>query len=132
MFAYSKKLLLLVAILGVCPLWAQNTSVVRGKVTDSSHKAVVSAFVVVTSQNTSLMRAATTDDAGEFQITALPVGIYKVEITAEGFRVFEMGEVRANIGQVTSLDVVLSREDEKAAARTQSDAPLAETSSTQL
>jgi hypothetical protein len=51
----------------IAPAWGQNSAEVRGKVTDASHKPVVSAFLIITAQDTSFMRAETTDDAGEFK-----------------------------------------------------------------
>ena len=101
--------LLIFVLLGTFPLWGQSTAEVRGKVTDVSHQPVVSAFVVITAQDTSLMRAATTDEAGEFQFASLPIGTYRLQVKAAGFMVFEAGAVRASIGRVVNLAVVLSQ-----------------------
>src|SRR2546423_408569 len=79
------------------PSWGQNAAEVRGRVTDDSHKPVVSAFVVVTSEDTLLMRAATTDDAGEFEFLSLPIGTYRLKVLADNFLVFEANSVRASI-----------------------------------
>jgi hypothetical protein len=87
---------------------AQNTAEVQGTIVDPHEHPVVSAFVVITSQNTALMRAATTNDGGEFKFSALPVGRYKVEVKADGFGTWQLDELRANIGQVVTLDIKLS------------------------
>ena len=87
--------------------YAQNTAEVQGKIVDPHGHSVVSAFVIITSQSTALMRAATTNDAGEFKFSALPVGRYKVEVKADGFGTWR-DELRANIGQVVTLDIQLS------------------------
>jgi hypothetical protein len=96
-------------LFGLVPSWAQTTGEVRGKVTDVSQKPVVSAFVIITGRDTSFMRAATTDDAGEFEFSSLPVGTYHIQIKADGFPDFEAIGVRASIGQVKQLDIVLSQ-----------------------
>jgi len=101
--------LLICVLLGTLPSWGQSTAEVRGKVTDAFHKPVVSAFVIITAQDTSLMRAATTDDAGEFEFASLPIGTYQMQVKAEGFLAFEASSVRASIGQVVNLEVVLSQ-----------------------
>src|ERR1017187_5997813 len=104
-----KAALLIFVLLGTFRLWGQSTAEVQGKVTDVSHKPVVSAFVVFTAQDTSLMRAATTDESGEFQFASLPIGTYRLQVKADGFMVFEAGAVRASIGRVVNLAVVLSQ-----------------------
>jgi hypothetical protein len=87
--------------------WPQSTAEIRGRVQDEAHGPVVSAFVLLTAEDTSLMRAATTDDAGEFAFPALPVGTYRVQASAEGLVSFDAKDVRASIGQVTQLDVLM-------------------------
>jgi hypothetical protein len=68
---------------------------------------VVSAFIILTAQETSTMRAASTDEIGEFVFPALPVGTYSLQVNADGFVSFDSKEVRASIGQVTRLQIVL-------------------------
>jgi len=91
------------------PVWGQNTAEVRGKVTDASHQPVVSAFVIITAQDASFMRAASTDDAGEFEFPSLPIGTYQMQVEADDFLDFEARGIRASIGQVVKLEVVLSQ-----------------------
>lgn len=106
----AQRIIVLCTLLLCClPLWGQSTAEIRGRVADASHRPIVSAFVVVTAQDASLMRAATTDEAGEFEITALPVGTYGVQVKADGFTTYEATDVRASIGQVVRLDVELSK-----------------------
>ncbi|HXW90344.1 MAG TPA: carboxypeptidase-like regulatory domain-containing protein [Terriglobales bacterium] len=88
--------------------FAQNTAEIQGTIVEPNGHPVVSAFVIITSQNTALMRAATTNDEGVFKISALPVGRYKVEVKADGFGTWQLEELRANIGQVVTLDIKLS------------------------
>lgn len=87
--------------------FSQSTAEIRGRVEDSSHRPISSAFVMLTARETSLMRAASTDDAGEFEFPALPVGTYKLEVVADGFSSITSKDVRASIGQVARLDIAL-------------------------
>src|SRR5882762_4736508 len=112
--------------------WAQNTAEVRGKVTDGSRQPVVSAFVVVTAQDTSHMRAATTDEAGAFEFAALPIGSYQLEVKADGFVAFEATSVRASIGQVVSLDIVLSQKRDSPGSPQTGNASMIEAGNAQL
>jgi hypothetical protein len=88
--------------------WSQSTTEVRGRVQDNARHAITSAFVIITAQDTSLMRAATTDDSGEFAFPSLPVGVYSVQVKADGFASFDSQNIRASIGEVIRLDIILS------------------------
>ena len=112
--------------------WGQNTAEVRGKVTDNSRQPVVSAFVIVTAQDTSLMRAATTDDAGTFEFAALPIGSYQLQVKADGFVAFEATSVRASIGQVIDLDIVLSQKHDLPSPPQTATTPMVEAGNAQL
>jgi hypothetical protein len=123
--------LLVCVLLGILPAWGQSTAEVRGKVTDTSHKPVVSVFVIITAQDTSLMRAATTDDAGEFEFASLPIGSYQLQVKVDGLPAFE-ASVRASIGQVVNLDIVLSQKQGSAGSVPAGNAPMIEAGNAQL
>ena len=114
------------------PAWGQNSAEVRGKVTDASHKPVVSAFLIITAQDTSFMRAETTDDAGEFEFASLPIGTYHLQVMADDFLPFEASGVRASIGEVVSLDVVLSQKQDSAGSLDTRNARMIEAGNAQL
>jgi len=96
------------------------------------HKPVVSAFVIITAQDTSFMRAATTDEAGEFELSSLSIGTYHLRVEAEDFLTFEASGVRASIGQVVNLDVVLSQKQDSAGSVHTGNAPMIEAGNAQL
>lgn len=123
----------LIIFLWLCPLArGQNTAAVHGKVVDADGRPVVSAFAVIIGQETQLTRAATTDDAGGFEFTSLPVGTYSLQITADGLSTFASGEIRASIGQVVKLDVVMGPTESHSATAQSNSAPLVESSNTQI
>jgi carboxypeptidase family protein len=64
---------------------AQSTATVQGTVTDQSGAVVSKAKVVVRNQATGIERAAQTDTDGNYQVAALPVGVYRIEVQADGF-----------------------------------------------
>jgi hypothetical protein len=109
---WATKALVVCAAFGALFSWGQSTAEVRGKVTDASHQAVVSAFVIITAEDTSFMRAATSDDAGDFEFASLPIGAYHLQVKADGFLAFEANNIRASIGQMVSLDIVLSQKQD--------------------
>src|SRR5205807_2576522 len=65
---------------------AQSTATLKGTVTDPKGAVIPGATVVVRNQATSLERTAQTDSEGNYQIAALPVGAYRVDVRAQGFQ----------------------------------------------
>jgi len=79
-------LVMLVAAILATPALAQSTATLQGTVTDSKGAVVPNATVVARNRSTSSERTAQTDSDGNFQFSALPVGIYTVEVRAQGFK----------------------------------------------
>ena len=63
---------------------AQSTAVLRGTVTDPAGAVIPNATIVVRDQATSLERTTQTDSDGNYQVAALPVGIYTRRSQARG------------------------------------------------
>jgi len=68
---------------------------------------VVGARVTARNTATNLERLAIVDDLGTYQIPALPVGIYRLEISANGFRTKVIESVMAEVGTVVVQDIQL-------------------------
>ncbi|HZN12026.1 MAG TPA: TonB-dependent receptor [Blastocatellia bacterium] len=69
----------------LAPALAQSTAAIQGTVTDPSGAVVAGARVTVRSPATGVERTTQTDESGIYQIAALPVGVYRVEVQAQGF-----------------------------------------------
>src|SRR5215471_14516405 len=64
----------------------QTSGTIQGTVTDPSGAAVVGAKIMVKNEATGEERTTQTDSAGAYQVAALPVGTYQVELQAQGFQ----------------------------------------------
>jgi len=64
----------------------QTSGTIQGTVTDPSGAAVVGAKIMVKNEATGLERTTQTDTAGAYQVAALPVGTYQIELQAQGFQ----------------------------------------------
>ncbi|HET7212629.1 MAG TPA: carboxypeptidase regulatory-like domain-containing protein [Terriglobia bacterium] len=91
-------------------LRAQNSAEIQGRVFDSTHHPVVSAFVIITGQNISCIRAATTDEQGSFVFPSLPVGSYQLQVNVDGYSPYSAKDVRASIGEVVKLEITLGQQ----------------------
>ena len=65
---------------------AYSTASIEGQVSDQ-HGAILPAVeITVVNNETGTARVAVTDDDGRYQIVALPVGSYRIEVRARGFQ----------------------------------------------
>src|SRR6202030_1364926 len=78
--------ILLLAANLVLPAVAQTvTGTILGLVTDPSGAVVPGATVTATNQSTGFTRTVNTDPEGNYRITFLPLGTYRVEAKSAGF-----------------------------------------------
>ena len=92
---------------GTLPVAAQKTTGdITGTVTDASGASVPRASVAAECTTTKFTRSMTTTDTGDYRLAELPVCVYKVSVTAQGFKT-TVREVQVAIGIVTTSDFVL-------------------------
>ena len=83
------------------------TSTIRGEVRDPQGAMVPGATVVITNLNTNLTRNQVTTELGRFSFDLIPVGDYKVEAEAKGFRTSIVSPVHALVNQSVEVNVKL-------------------------
>ena len=66
--------------------FGQSTATVQGSITDSKGAIVPNATVVVRNKATANERTTQTDSDGNYQVAALPVGLYTIEVRASRFK----------------------------------------------
>jgi len=86
---------------------AQVSANLSGVITDPSGAAVVGAAVTAESLDTGASRTAPTDQNGRYRLFLLPVGLYEVRVTKEGFAEAVRSGVSLVIGQDASVDLRL-------------------------
>ena len=96
-------------------LWAltalgqsQTTGRIVGAVTDQNGAVLVKAEVSVVSKATGVERNVTTDKEGDYIVTSLPPGIYRVTVAANGFKSNIFDNVHVDITETTSLTASLT------------------------
>jgi hypothetical protein len=68
------------------PALAQiSTGQISGLVTDPTNASVATASINITNLQTAASRTVQTDSSGNFTVTELPIGSYKVDVTKDGF-----------------------------------------------
>src|SRR6266853_3636961 len=101
-------LMLMMVVLMIAPVRAQvETGSISGTVRDTSGAAVAGATVIAHNVATSAERSVTTGDNGQFNIPALPPGIYELTVTSTGFAKFT-SRVEVTVGSSVTVDPQLS------------------------
>src|SRR6202049_3609341 len=83
------KRVLILFILIVAPLLGTIFGTVRGIAHDPDHRPVPDANVSLQSVSSEYKQAGKTDPNGEFELSAVPVGEYRITITRDGFAPLE-------------------------------------------
>jgi hypothetical protein len=86
---------------------AESDSRLTGRVIDPSGRVVLAAEIFVRDWETLVERSATTNSEGLYEIPALPVGTYRMQISARGFRTSIVEEVTTEVGRILVQDVRL-------------------------
>jgi hypothetical protein len=81
---------------------------VRGRVSDSTGAVVSGANVEIKNQTTGETRTAQTNSDGEYTISKLPVGVYTVSVSSQGFAAASVKDVQISVAFVTQQDLTLS------------------------
>jgi Carboxypeptidase regulatory-like domain len=94
-----------------CPLDARaqvQTGRIVGNVKDPSKAVVPNASVVVTDVATDLSVTVTTNERGDYVVTPLNPGVYRVTVSSAGFQTSVVNHVEVQVGQSARVDVGLS------------------------
>ena len=95
----------LLALLGLLASWAfSQTAQVTGRVADPTGAVVVGANVSATNIDTGVTRGTVTNQAGNYVITSLLPGTYRITAEAAGFKQIKREPVVLAVDQVGRID----------------------------
>jgi len=86
---------------------AQSTASLNGIVTDPAGAAVPNAKVVATNQATGVEKATQSDEAGAYLFPALPIGTYRLEVTAASFQTAVISSLKLEVATSVTRNVQL-------------------------
>src|SRR5882724_7105862 len=92
---------------GLSAFGQAGTSMVRGTVSDPQGNVIPGATVTLTNIGTASSRTTITSDAGGYRFEFVPVGDYRLEVQAKGFKKAVMSGIHALVSQPTAADVKL-------------------------
>jgi hypothetical protein len=87
---------------------AGATGAISGTIRDPQGAALPGARVEVVNQETGVAeRTVTTSDDGSFAVNLLPVGRYRVLVTAQGFSRAEANDIQVSVTETTTVNVAM-------------------------
>src|ERR1700756_995799 len=98
----------IILILGVAANAQTFRGAINGTVTDPSGSSVPNATVKATETATGIDHVTATTSDGAFAFQDIPLGTYKVTVTATGFPAYAVDKVEVSAGQIYTLSVKLT------------------------
>jgi len=110
----------------------QTTASIRGQIVDASGALVRDVSVTVTQVDTDFSRHLLSDSQGDFVFVELPVGSYRLEAEAMGFRKFVQEGITLHVNQAASVTIQLAVGIPTQTVAVNANASMIETTSTNL
>ncbi len=130
-FLQTFLLAALSSVLGTSML-AQSTASVNGAVSDVTGAVVANARVVAINQATGVESATQTDTAGAYLFPSLPIGIYRIQVTAPGFQSAIVANLKLEVATAVTQNIQLSVGQATDRIEIMADAALVDTASTSM
>jgi hypothetical protein len=125
--------LLSILVASAASVAAQVTTVtISGNVNDTAGAVIPNAQVTAINTETNFSRSATTDSSGQYSIQFLPIGLYRIEVTATGFKKYVRSGIVLEVNRNARIDPALEAGAVTETVSITSDAPLVETSNATL
>ncbi|HET9713607.1 MAG TPA: carboxypeptidase regulatory-like domain-containing protein, partial [Pyrinomonadaceae bacterium] len=111
-------------------LWAQSTSAsITGRITDPAKALIVDARIVAINAETNTRHRDSTNDEGQYHLTNLPPGRYRIEIEKPGFKKLMKADVILHLQDALELDFEMPVGAVSETVTVESGAPLVNTES---
>jgi carboxypeptidase family protein len=111
-------------------LRAQSTNAsVSGRVTDPSHAAIADAKVAAVNTGTNVRYKGATNDSGEYYLTNLPPGSYRIEIEKTGFKKLIKPDVTLHVQDAFEINFEMALGSGSESIKVEAGAPMVNTAS---
>src|SRR5215471_9744672 len=96
---------LLLLLVCASALWGQTTNAtLRGLITDQSGAVLPGVTIIVRNQGTGIERSTLSDETGNYQVAALPVGVYQIDVRLSGMKPQIVSGLTLEVGQIAVRD----------------------------
>src|SRR5687767_9515036 len=111
---------------------AGSTAQVTGTVRDQSGGVLPGVDVTVIQTDTGFTRSAVTDENGNYTLTNLPIGPYRLQASLSGFRAYQQTGIVLQVGSNPVIPVAMALGELTETVSVEAAAPLVETRSTSI
>lgn len=111
---------------------AVNSAQIHGAITDPTGAAIAGAHVTVTQTDTGMVRSTVSSSEGIFSLPGLPVGPYKLEVTASGFQNYIQTGITLQVSQNPKVDIRLQLGKVSVVEEVRADAVMVNTNETSV
>jgi hypothetical protein len=105
---------------------------IAGRVTDLTGAVITGATITATQESTHTTRTSRTDASGHYMLLEVPVGVYRIQFDAPGFKRAVLDHVTLLLNQVLTMDQTLAVGGASETVLVTAEPPLVDTSTTQL
>src|SRR6204780_951791 len=109
-----------------------STALLNGTVTDASGSSVSNASISLRNTDTNTTSTATTNDRGFYTIANLAPGNYELKVSYKGFAGYTQTGIVLTVGQAATINVGLQVEAQGARVVVTTEAPMIETTKTEI
>src|SRR6185369_853965 len=110
----------------------QGTGELRGRVLDAQNAVLPGVTVVAKNEASGQFREIVSGADGSFFMSALTPGLYEVTAQLSGFRRYQRGSIRVEVGKTQSIDVQLQVGAIEQEVTVTAESPVVDTTSKQL
>jgi len=112
----------------VCSIYvsAQSNASIQGEVTDQNGAVIPEARITLRSEMIGVERKTVTDSGGRYEIAALPLGDYTVEVRSNGFKTQMIHGIHVAVRQIVNQDIRMDVGDITQLVSVTSNTPLVE------
>lgn len=128
----SKKSILAFVLCSTLALAQGERGALNGSITDASGASVPKASVRALNTGTGIETAVETTDSGVFRMPYLPPGVYKITVSAPGFKTSTRENVVLAVAQTLTVDFTLEVGQLTEQVTVSSDPPLLETGTAEI
>ena len=129
----SMKAAALYLLVASAAAWGQSTTAtILGTLRDSTGALMPGVNVTATNTDTNFSRRAQSDATGRYMIQFLPVGTYRLEVEAAGFKRFVQSGILLEVDRNARIDPVLEVGAVTESLQVTADAPLVDTTKVAL
>jgi hypothetical protein len=125
-------LLLMLSVVSATMANAQSTAVLNGTVMDASGAAITGAKVIAMNQSTGVQVTSQTDSSGAYLFPSLPIGTYKIEVSASGFQKGVIADLRLQVATTATQNVQLKIGQVSEQVEITADAAIVDTTTTSV